>query len=50
MKNDDDRHFRKHTGDNPYQCEHCEKALYRSEFDRHFMTHTENKPYQCNPM
>ena len=38
-----------HTGDDPYQCDLCEKAFPRKNYlIQHKDKHTGEKPYHCN--
>ena len=35
-----------HTGDNPYQCSHCDKCFtHQSSLVKHQRTHTGENPY-----
>ena len=37
-----------HTGEKPYECTHCEKALSNKKgLNCHMSTHSGDKPYQC---
>ncbi|GIY05213.1 hypothetical protein CEXT_672351 [Caerostris extrusa] len=42
------KHVRTHTGDNPYQCNKCDKFFsYRYQLRDHNYIHTGEKPYSC---
>ncbi|XP_078577490.1 uncharacterized protein LOC144862667 [Branchiostoma floridae x Branchiostoma japonicum] len=39
---------RKHTGERPFQCPHCDyAALVSSHLERHILRHTGNRPFMC---
>ncbi|KAH8295124.1 hypothetical protein KR018_007545 [Drosophila ironensis] len=41
-------HIRRHTGENPYKCNHCERAFPRSQdLNLHIRQHTGERPSQC---